>query len=151
MIFPCYILFWPFKGACIPGNVDLDASIVVFGIGSPLSACPSCVEPDLPLVMSDIEALIGISAGSLGILHPAFLVLQQMTLSYNRIRFARRRCKAVIRRSAFIIKGVHQALSKSQVSTLSNIAELQGYVHTSEPELGHCHLSDRGIWCTPLI
>ena len=84
--------------------------------------------------MSSIEALIGIPAGSLGALLPAFNIVQQMVNIYDRIKFARKRCKAVIQRAAFVIKEVHQSLSKNQIPTPSDITELQRYVHAEQ----HC-------------
>ncbi|KIM56569.1 hypothetical protein SCLCIDRAFT_1220254 [Scleroderma citrinum Foug A] len=76
--------------------------------------------------MADIEALIGVASGTLGVLFPAFKVVQQMADSYGRIKFARRKCKAVIRRAALVIKEVHDVhrmnLAKSE--TLTSITEL---------------------------
>lgn len=81
--------------------------------------------------MADIEALIGVASGTLGVLFPAFKVVQQMADSYGRIKFARRKCKAVIRRAALVIKEVHDVhrmnLEKSE--TLTSITELNVCVH----------------------
>ena len=80
--------------------------------------------------MADIEALVGIASNALGTLLPAFKVVQQMAASYDRIKFARRRCKAVIQRAALVIKEVHRMnLQKSETLT-SNTTELKVCVHT---------------------
>ena len=58
--------------------------------------------------MAQILASIGVaSASSLGILLPAFKVVQQMTDSCQHIKLGQKRCKAVIQRAALIIKEVH--------------------------------------------
>jgi len=78
--------------------------------------------------MADIEAFMGIAANALGTLLPAFKVVQQMVDSYSRIKFARRRCKALIQRAALMIKEVHRM--NLQKSETLNIMELKVYVHT---------------------
>ena len=66
------------------------------------------------------------SANSLGILLPAFNVVQQMADTYEHIKFGQKRCKAVIQRAALIIKDVHHGNPQDDQSS---VTKLPKYVH----------------------
>ncbi|KAF8551583.1 hypothetical protein OG21DRAFT_257792 [Imleria badia] len=73
--------------------------------------------------MAHILTLIGVtSASSLGILLPAFKVVQQMADTYEHIKLGQKRWKVVIQRAALIIKEVHHGILRNDQS---NITKLQ--------------------------